>query len=130
MKIDRIVVYHKNGSLHTVDDPAGILAIIKAMPPKLLWKHTADISSIQGLYFRMLTQMARDLNTGDTKTDLHAALKPLLMTKFKDFPNYFSDGIYTNSTTRTLTYDGWVALVEQLKDVANTIFKYTFNTFK
>lgn len=126
MKINKIILQHKDGSLHYIDNEIDILAVIKNLPAKLLWKHTTNIQTLHLKYFGMLTELAKNSQSGYEKTDLHEALKPMLFRKFKDFPNYFKNGIPTEST-QDLSYDGWCALIEQLKVIANDIFSYAFN---
>lgn len=78
---------------------------------------------LQRVYFALIEQMAKATNSGYNKTSLHAALKPMLFMYIQDNPSYFKDGIVKHSTS-ALTHDGWVAFIEQLKEVAQDIFGY------
>ena len=126
MNINKITFQGKDGSLHYVDDVAGIASILLSMPKKLLWKHTSNIEKLRNVYFAMLTEISKNCNTGYSKADLHNSLKPLLLNKLKDFKHCFKDGTFTNNTTDTLNYEGWLIVIEQLKVVANDIFNYSF----
>lgn len=125
MKINKITFQHKDGSLHYIENPIDIERILLALPPKLMWKHTANIETLHNKYFAMLTELAKNSNSGYSKEALHEALKPLIFGKFADFPHYFKNNNPTNSTQH-LTYEGWLATIEQLKVVANDIFGYVF----
>lgn len=72
----------------------------------------------------MLTELSAQ-NIGYTKSGLHEALKPILFKKFIEFPHYFNNQKY-NETTTALTLDGWQALIEELKVFSADIFNYAF----
>lgn len=130
MNIDKIVFYGRDGSQHYVDDEKSISQIMLSVPTKLPWKHTANIEKLRNQYFRMVTELAKHGGSGYHKTDLHEALKPMLLNALVDFKECFNDRVFTNTTTNTLTYEGWRMVIDRLKVLANDIFNYTFHNIK
>lgn len=125
MNIIRVILEHKDGSQYFTTNTEDIIGITTSLPKNMKWLHTANTVALSNKYFAMLTELNKHVKTGYTKADLHIALKPLIFTKFADFKHYFKDNTPNNSTTN-LTYEGWLATIEQLKVVANDVFGYIF----
>lgn len=126
MKVDKICFYSTDGSCHYLDTKKDIEAVMLSLPRKLIWKTNTPTEKLQKVYFVLLDELNKNCKTGYSKIDLHEALKPMIMNKLLDMPQYFEDGIPVNNTTSSLNYEGWRAIIEQLKVVANDIFQYTF----
>ncbi len=125
MRVIKVTFENKDGSVVYTDIEADINKLLIAVPRGITWKHGTSIDRLRNQYFRMISELAKETNSGNTKTDLHNSIKPIIMGKFTDFPHYFIDGVPTRSTTN-LSREGWIALIEQLKVAANDIFTYTF----
>ncbi len=125
MSVIRITIEHSDGSVWHTTDPLDIRKIGLTMPKHIGWKYGATADKLRNKYFLMLTELSKAINNGDTKVDLHEQMKPLIMRKFVDFPQYFTTG-QPEYSTRNLSYAGWLATIEQLKTVANDVFSYTF----
>lgn len=126
MKPIRISIECDDGSVSYIDDVAIIRKIgLAIIPLHLSWTKSANIATLRNKYFQMLTELAKKADTGQTKADLHEALKPLLLGKFVDFPQFFTTGKFEQGT-RYLTREGWIAIIEQLKSVAADIYGYVF----
>lgn len=125
MKINKITLHHRDGSLHYVDGEDDIWQVVKCIPTTLKWKHTSPVQTLNNKYFALVDELDHNVKTGYTRAQLHESLKPLLFNKFDDFTHYFKGGVNTRST-KDLTYDGWVATIQQLKEVASDVFNYTF----
>lgn len=89
----------------------------------VIWTELSPELKLQRAYFALIEQMAKNINAGYTKTTLHNALKPMLFTYLQDNPSNFKDNIIVHST-QNLTHDGWVSLIEQLKEVSQDVFGY------
>lgn len=126
MKAIKLIIELDDGSVSYLDDALIIRAVGLQMPKNLPWKSGASGTALRNKYFQMLTELHKNKATDHTKADLHEALKPLLMHKFKDFPQYFTTGVPEYSTQH-LTREGWIALIEQLKSVVVDIYGYIFN---
>lgn len=87
------------------------------------WTELAPEFKLQRVYFALIEQMAKGTGAGYTKTSLHAALKPMLFTYLQDNLANFKDNVVINST-KNLTHDGWVSLIEQLKETSQDVFGY------
>jgi hypothetical protein len=123
MKACKIIIEFTDGSSQYVTSEADIKKIGLSLPKNISWKKTASINSIRAKYYVMLKELCG--YSGYTKTDLHEAIKPLVMSKFADFPNYFTTG-EPEYSTKHLTHEGWIAMIEGLKDMANDIYGYAF----
>lgn len=121
----KLTIELDNGKLLYLTDEELIKRVLDVIPKDIQWKKTAGIRELRNTYFFLLTELNTNINTGYSKSDLHNALKPLILNKFKDMPHYFKDDIWMDSTS-ALNYTGWLATIEQLKVVANDIFGYIF----
>jgi hypothetical protein len=130
MRVNKIILQGNDGSVHYIDGEKDIANVLLSLPKKLMWKHSSNVGRLRNKYFLMISELSKACNTGYSKADLHESLKPILLGKLRDFKHAFRDGVFTNTTTDTLTYEGWQMLLEQLKVVANDIFNYTFNESK
>lgn len=125
MKPIKIKIDYQDGSYWYVDDQDIIRSIGKTLPRDIHWKKSTAIKTLRSKYFAMVEQLAKDVNSGQNKTSLHNALKPLTIGQLADMPHYFIDGTPSNSVSK-LNLDGLAALLEQLKSAANDIFGYVF----
>ena len=125
MKPVNIIITFEDGSSWYTNNVEEIRQIGTALPKNIKWGVTKGIPVLRNKYFVMLDELCKAVKPGYTKTDLHEALKPLLLSKFKDFPHYYTTGVPEYSTAN-LTYQGWFAVIEQLKSVANDIYGYVF----
>lgn len=125
MKPTKIIIEYPNGSTWTTENAEEIRAIGISLPKGIHWKVSSDIETLRNLYFRMLTELSKHSKSGDSKIDLHNALKPMLFDKLGEFPQFFIDEKVVRST-KNLNYYGWLALIEQLKIEADNIFNYIF----
>lgn len=89
----------------------------------VVWHELAPEYKLQRVYFALIEDMAKNTGTGYTKTSLHAAMKPMLFMYIQDNPHYFKDNVVKH-TTSALTHDGWVAFIEQLKEISQDVFGY------
>lgn len=124
-KIVKITLVQDNGVVHHTEDDLTIKRIIEAFPRDVKLKKSTDVETLHNKFFAMENELHTNTNTGYTKADLHTCLKPLLLTKFKDFPHYFTTG-EPELSTKHLNVEGLSALIEQLRSVANDVFGYTF----
>lgn len=120
-----ILVKLENGSLLILEDKYSIKAVSEILPRDLPWKKSSSIEKLRNKYFQLVNELAKETNLGYTKTDLHNSIKVNIMKKFEDFPHYFSTN-EPECSTKHLNYEGWVAMIEQLKVYALDIFGYTF----
>lgn len=125
MSPNRIILEFPDGSIKFVDEPDVIRAIGLTLPKNITWQVGATEVALRKKYFQMVTELAKSQVTGYTKVDLHEALKPLLLSKFRDFPQFFKTGIPEYST-RHLTREGWIAVIEQLKSISVDVFGYIY----
>lgn len=125
MRPTKIVIHYPDGSTMYTDNIESIRAIGKALPPSIVWNKTAKLASLRAKYYLLIDELVKNTNAGYNKTDLHEAMKPLVMTKFADFPHYFETG-KPEFSTRHLTTDGWHAMIDGLKVVAMDIYQYIF----
>lgn len=124
-KVAKITISYTDGSVWFTDNPTEIRAVGLSLPKGIKWNKGASEEILRNVYFNLLTEIVKNVKPGYNKTDLHESLKPMLLQKLKDFPQYFKDGKPGNTTTN-LTRDGWIAIIEQLKETANDVFNYTF----
>lgn len=125
MKVTKFIIEFEDGSVKWIDDDASIHKLKLAVPANLQWHAGSAIETLSKKYFVMLDELRASNVTGYGKVDLHDALKPLLLNKFRDFPHYFTNAIPEYST-KHLNRDGWIALIEQLKSVSADVFGYVF----
>lgn len=125
MSIVKITIEQEDGSTYYLIDKVDLVKAMKSFPKGLSWHKTATIEVLQHKYFAMLTELAKNTNSGNSKTDLHNSLKPMLLTNIKEFTHYYRGNKITEST-KDLNAEGWSAIIEQLRVVANDIFNYTF----
>lgn len=121
----KVTIEFKDGSIWSATNAEDIRKIGLCLPKGMVWKQGAAKDKLHNKYFLMLTELCNAVRNGDTKADMHEHMKPLIMRKFLDFPQYFTTGVPEYST-KNLTYEGWLATIEQLKTVANDVFNYTF----
>ena len=121
----KIIIQENDGSQKYITDKADIGKVMANIPDDIIWNKTASINSLSNKYFSMLTELCKNTETGYTKSDLHNALKPLVLNPLIDIPQYFINEKPVIST-RALSYDGWLAAIEQLKVVSSDIFGYIF----
>jgi hypothetical protein len=125
MKPCKVIIEYPDGSIWQTDKPDEIRAIGLTLPRQVQWKKSANIDTLRRKYQAMLTELVKNTNGGYTKVDLHEAMKPLIISKFVDFPNYFIDGVFTKST-KNLTREGWIAMIEGLQVTSADIYNYYF----
>ena len=124
MKVNKITVYKSNGEIYYIDSSDDIHKVLVGLP-KVSWKKESPKRNLQRLYFFMLKELCENTNIGYNKEELHAALKPIILTKLKENNENFENGVFKD-TTAALTHDGWVTCIALLKTFANDIFGYTF----
>lgn len=126
MKLVKIKFEKNDGSIYYVDNQEDIEKIISCIPKNLSFKKTTDKETLQQKYFAMITELAKNGESGYTKMELHSLLKPLLFKEIKSFPHLFENNI-AEISTKNLNIEGWSTLIEQLRSVANDIFNgYVF----
>lgn len=128
MEITKIIIEYKDGSQLFTENHNEIEILSKTIIDHgklVVWRRMAGISALRNKYFALLNELVEKANTGYDKTELHEAIKPIIMRKFKDFPQYFSTGVPEYST-KNLTSSGWGAMIDQLKVRAEEIFGYIF----
>lgn len=126
MKIVKIKFEKADGSIYYVDNQQDIENIIAGLPKQLAFKKTTDKETLQQKYFAMLTELAKNGETGYTKMELHSLLKPLLFKEIKSFPHLYETN-QPEISTKHLNVEGWSTLIEQLRSTANDIFNgYVF----
>lgn len=124
MKVVKITILKSDGELYYTDSYDDIYKVLLSLP-KIEWKKSSSEKTLQRLYFLLLQELCKNTNIGYNKEDLHAALKPIILTKLKENTDNFKKGVFEN-TTAALTHDGWVAYIKNLKTFANDIFGYIF----
>lgn len=122
MKALKLTIEFDDGSVLYTSDAAAIRLAGKAIPKGTL-QPGAAAEVLRNKYFQMLTELHKNKATDHTKAELHEAFKPLLLSKLRDFPQYFTTGTPEYST-KHLTREGWIALIEQLKSAAVDIYGY------
>lgn len=120
-----ITIEFNDGNIWQTRDALDLRKIGLTLPKHIKWKQGAAAETLRNKYFHMLTELSKATNTGDSKEDLHEQMKPLIMRRFVDFPQYFTTGIPEYST-RNLTRSGWLAMINNLQVQANDVFNYTF----
>ncbi len=138
MKVKKLLLEHDDGSIKFVegeelakyqDNLARCIASAKlhnVEPFKenlITWHEYAPEFKLQRVYFALIEQMAKETGAGYTKSALHAALKPMLFTYLQDNPSNFKDNVVIHST-KNLTHNGWVSMIEQLKELSQDTFGY------
>lgn len=138
MALKKITIEHTDGKIESIigDELAKYTANIQRLisvgklhnvePFKenpIVWHEVAPEFKLQRVYFALIEQIAKATNSGYSKTTLHAALKPMLFMFLKENPSNFKDNTFVPSTSN-LTHDGWVAMIEQLKETAQDTFGY------
>lgn len=124
MKIIKILFIDDDGGQLSTTGAKEIKDILSKVDISGL-EHTSDIKTLHNKYFAMLSELCKNTSTGYTKSDLHEALKPLVMKPLYDIDIFFAEDT-DRASTRGLTYEGWVAAIAQLKTVANDVFGYSF----
>lgn len=124
-KVIKISIHLEDGTIHYADDINTIESIINCIPKTLVFRKTTTIETLRNKYYAMEKELHKHTNTGYTKVDLHETLKPLLLKKFMDFPQYFTTNVPEYST-KNLNVEGYSALIEQLRSVSHDIFGYIF----
>ena len=125
MPAKKIIIEHEDGSVWYTTNPTEIRTVGLSLPRGISWVKTSNIKTLSNLYFTLLTEVVKNSGLGYSKADLHNALKPMLLNKIKDFPQYFIDGNVSLST-KDLNHEGWVAVINQLKIEVNDICGYVF----
>lgn len=123
--IVKVTIELNDGRVWTTTDPLDLRKIDLCLPRHINWKEGASADTLRNKYFLLLTELVKHLKTGDTKTDMHEQIKPLVMQRFMDFPQYFTNN-QPEYSTRHLTRQGWIAFIEQFKSVALDVFGYIF----
>lgn len=133
MALKRITFEHTDGSLQYLEAEElsaynnGIKELIETAGfnpfSTLEFKEFAPEAKIQRVYFALVEEVAKNVKTGYTKTELHEALKPMLFNKLQDNLLNFKDNIVVHST-KNLTHQGWVTLIEEFKKFVQDIFDY------
>lgn len=107
-----------------ITDKETIDKILESIPADVAWQRTSTIKKLRNTYFQLLIKVVKEVNPGYTKTELHNALKPMLLKYFEDMPHLFKNNKYSDST-KNLNREGWLALIEQLKVTVKDIFGYS-----
>lgn len=123
--IVKVILQQEDGGQKFITNKQDIDKFKYCIPSEIKWEQTANIKTLSNKYFAMLSELQKNTETGYTKSDLHNALKPLILNPLFDISQYFKDG-EAKLSTRCLSYEGWIAVIEQLKLTANDIFGYIF----
>lgn len=121
MKINKLKIELKDGSIHYIDDENQLKEIVECLPNTLKFKKLSNKSTLQNKYFAMITELAKNSESGYTKMEIHNLLKPVLFKELICFPNLFENNTPEQST-KNLTTEGWSALIEELRSAANDLF--------
>lgn len=133
MALKRITFEHTDGSIQYIEAEEllaynkGVKELIETAGfnpfSNIEFKEFAPEAKIQRVYFALVEETAKNIKSGYTKTELHEALKPMLFTKIQDNLLNFKDNVVAHST-KNLTHQGWVTLIEEFKKFVQDIFGY------
>jgi hypothetical protein len=126
MKPKKITIEYEDGTLWYSDNINDMRAIGMVLP-NIHWKKTTTIAKLRNKYHALLEELCKNTESGYTKASLHEAMKPLIMKKFIDFPQFFTTGVPEYST-RSLNHEGWSAMIDQLRSTAYDVYNYVFKT--
>lgn len=122
-KLTKVEYHYSDGTIHYILDQPDLEKLIKSFPIGVKSYKSSSLTTLRNKYFAWIAEIIKNTNLGYTKTELHAALKPMLLNKFNDCPQYFKSNVPTLST-KDLNTQGWVELLQILKVIALDIFKY------